>query len=467
LQHAGAVHALAFSADSKRIATASSDSTARLWDAATGAPLGPPLQHDSGVEAAAFSPSGAILATASSDGTIRFWDAATSRLVGPPISAGADFTTLAFHPDGTLLAATGRFASPTLWRVPAAVSGTAARIRDWTRYLTTMELDATDAARGLSAGDWERAASELESQGGLPELSLPANESEKSWHDRESAQSLRQARWFSACWHLDRLIAMEPNDASLRVSRARALMALGRPAEAEADYSQALALGAGQSDPRLYTQRGALRAASRSGQEADADFVEACKPGTDADPFLSHALLELERGDVTGFRESCQRMLELFGMTESPAVARQIALACALAPDAVADPGRAEQVAYRSLADAPDDRESLELLAALLYRAGRYAEALARLDQTGGSNPKAPNSYFGQVFKALAQDRLGQHQEARKWLGTTRGSQPSPASIAAAPWWSNFLINSLPTREAELQINEGRPLYLPARVFQD
>jgi WD40 repeat protein len=41
--HAGWVLSAAFSPDGKRIITASADRTARLWDAATGKPIGEPL----------------------------------------------------------------------------------------------------------------------------------------------------------------------------------------------------------------------------------------------------------------------------------------------------------------------------------------------------------------------------------------------------------------------------------------
>ena len=49
----------AFSPDGKRIVTASFDGTARIWDAATGEPIGEPLRgHERGVTSAAYSPDG-------------------------------------------------------------------------------------------------------------------------------------------------------------------------------------------------------------------------------------------------------------------------------------------------------------------------------------------------------------------------------------------------------------------------
>ena len=66
LGHEGLALSAAFSPDGQRIVTASSNKTARLWDAATGKPIGGPLKgHEAAVLSAAFSPDGQRIVTAS------------------------------------------------------------------------------------------------------------------------------------------------------------------------------------------------------------------------------------------------------------------------------------------------------------------------------------------------------------------------------------------------------------------
>ncbi len=128
LFHEGAVVDAAFSPDGRRIVTASEDQTARVWDAATGQPvtppmkhegrcgtaprsartadassppvgtirrgcgtrppgqpISPPMKHEGTVNHAAFSPDGRRIVTASEDKTARVWDAATGQPVSPPL----------------------------------------------------------------------------------------------------------------------------------------------------------------------------------------------------------------------------------------------------------------------------------------------------------------------------------------------------------------------------------------------
>jgi WD40 repeat protein len=71
------VYSAAFSPDRSRIVTASSDKTARIWDAARGKEIAVLRGHEDDVYSAAFSPDGARIVTASWDNTARIWDAAS------------------------------------------------------------------------------------------------------------------------------------------------------------------------------------------------------------------------------------------------------------------------------------------------------------------------------------------------------------------------------------------------------
>jgi WD40 repeat protein len=76
--HTGAVKSLSFSPDGTRIATGSDDCTVRVWDAATGQPVGEPLLgHTSSVNSVSFSPDGTRIVSGSGDKTVRLWDVAT------------------------------------------------------------------------------------------------------------------------------------------------------------------------------------------------------------------------------------------------------------------------------------------------------------------------------------------------------------------------------------------------------
>jgi len=65
---------VAFSPDGKYVLTGSDDTTAKLWDAATGAVVRNFLEHTDGVYGVAFSPDGKHVLTGSWDGTAKLWD---------------------------------------------------------------------------------------------------------------------------------------------------------------------------------------------------------------------------------------------------------------------------------------------------------------------------------------------------------------------------------------------------------
>src|SRR5262249_28850198 len=97
-----------FSPDGARLATTSSDRTARVWDAATGTLLATCRGHANTVTRAAFSPDGARLVTASTDGMVWQWDAQTGDAVEPPYRRHASHLYSAvYSPDGQCVASAG------------------------------------------------------------------------------------------------------------------------------------------------------------------------------------------------------------------------------------------------------------------------------------------------------------------------------------------------------------------------
>jgi predicted amidohydrolase len=117
--HTNSVRSVAFSPDSKILASGSWDKTLILWDVASRQPLGQPLTgHTNTVRSVAFSPDGRTLASGSDDNTLILWDVASRQPLGQPLTGHTkSVVSVAFSPDGKILASGSDDNTLILWDV--------------------------------------------------------------------------------------------------------------------------------------------------------------------------------------------------------------------------------------------------------------------------------------------------------------------------------------------------------------
>jgi len=143
LSHARAIRNVGFSPDGRTAFTASLDNTVRLWDVATGQPIGEPLVHRLQPNVVVFTADCTRVLTGDEAGVAQFWDAATGSRSGPAMLHGGPVRGLAISSDGrTILATSGTTAGTyelrhwdaatgqSLWRMPLLFAALAAFSQD-------------------------------------------------------------------------------------------------------------------------------------------------------------------------------------------------------------------------------------------------------------------------------------------------------------------------------------------------
>ena len=115
--HTDWVLTLAFSPNSRWLATAGQDRTIQVWDTRSGRLSGTLRGQNAVIHAIAFSPDGKQIASAGLDGTVRLWDFASSRQTGGMRGPGGPLYSLAISPDGKYLAAGGRDRTVYVWNL--------------------------------------------------------------------------------------------------------------------------------------------------------------------------------------------------------------------------------------------------------------------------------------------------------------------------------------------------------------
>lgn len=115
LGHKKAVNMLAFSPNSRVLATASDDKAVKLWDASNGQLIATLTGHEGGVYDLRFSPDGQTLATLSDDKKPRLWNVGTRQLQATLLGHKGKVRNLEFSPDGRTIVTGSDDGTAKLW----------------------------------------------------------------------------------------------------------------------------------------------------------------------------------------------------------------------------------------------------------------------------------------------------------------------------------------------------------------
>lgn len=158
VRHTGPIWSVALSPDGKRIATGSEDKTAQIWDADTGARLGPSFEHTGTVWTVAFTPDGESLVTSCLD-RAQVWDISTGKPLGPPLRHGGVVWAAALSPNGKTFLTGSTLGTARLWTMPDPWTDVISQVVRRVQFLTGLELNERGAIQVLSGEAWrERSA---------------------------------------------------------------------------------------------------------------------------------------------------------------------------------------------------------------------------------------------------------------------------------------------------------------------
>jgi tetratricopeptide (TPR) repeat protein len=180
-------------------------------------------------------------------------------------------------------------------------------------------------------------------------------------------------------------------------------------------------------------------------------------PDEGGEAWFEFATVALLSGDRLAHRRACTRMLML--ANRSPAIRPyHAARAWTLAPRPSQEAAAVARLSEDELSRSRTAFWSLTEQAALLHRAGRSGEAIALLEKSLAADARPGTQVLNWLWLALVHQRLGKHDEARRWLaranlwlGRWGGEMPADAE-ALGLHLHNWLEAHVLQREAEALI---------------
>ncbi|MFO0907398.1 MAG: tetratricopeptide repeat protein [Isosphaeraceae bacterium] len=139
-----------------------------------------------------------------------------------------------------------------------------------------------------------------------------------------------------------------------------------------------------------------------------------------------------------------------------PATVNSLAWSCALGPDALDDYDPLIRLATRAAASRPEPNR-LNTVGAILFRAGRFEEAIRQLDRAIQVHG-AGGTQYDALFLAMTHHRLGHSDEARRWYDRATSTPPAamqkPGATGDTSWIPRVELETL-QREAAAALGLG------------
>jgi WD40 repeat protein/serine/threonine protein kinase/Flp pilus assembly protein TadD len=437
LYHAGNPVEVRFALDSRSFLTFSPAPFLKVWNREPAQLLVKPLEHkglnragqrqDGWILEAGFSPQGRFVATASAHGTARVWDLVTGEPVCLPIRHAGGVYAAGFTPseDQVVTAgADGVVRVQTLARCDHPLDV----IQDFAELFAGARKEVTGAFMPLDTGQLADRFERL--RRAVPDAFRESTPRQQAlWHDEIATLARAERHWPAVIWHLDRAFSLDPgltNGAAgheLLRRRGEALAELGDWPRAAEDFGRAVQL--------------------------DPDRVETWQDLVTA---------ELAADQPDEYRRACDRMLRQFEWavptatsTTTPTM-NNIAWVCTFAPAAVPDLDRVARITQAIVASRPDEPKLCNTHGQVLYRAGRFEDAIGVLQQACALSPSGCG-WGDALFLAMAHARLGHTNEARRFLDQAdeiwlRNARPAADSASPAPYWHDRALFPMLRREA-------------------
>jgi serine/threonine protein kinase/WD40 repeat protein/Flp pilus assembly protein TadD len=275
---------------------------------------------------------------------------------------------------------------------------------------------------------------------------------------RERGHALvKLEQWKDALVDLDEAIRLVPGNAGAWQDRGLAHGDLHQWKEAIRDHEESLRLAADEFD--AWEELATAHAELGQWDLAESRFRTATDRLSPASPaaWEARAWLTLRRGDHDSYRRVCAGLLGRYGRVTDPDQANSVAWTCAIGPPEGMDLSRALLLAELALYRHSEERNHLHTLACVLYRRGRYAEAVRLLTRSVAKHGKS-GDVWDHLFLAMAHHRLGHADEARDWLSKANrwladaeaARKKDPSSPLLSSWTERLGVQVLRQEAEEL-----------------